>query len=77
VLEARPGAAVFVLKVEETPDLWSDESALARTPVTFYDHAEPKHWRHLNFFNKKCVMVCVHCCGCRGNDGTVFCVTPP
>ena len=33
VVEARLEASMFVLKVEETPDLWPEESARAGTPV--------------------------------------------
>jgi hypothetical protein len=58
VVEARLEASAFVLKVEETPDLWPEESARAGTPVTCYDHVEPMQWRHLNVFNKECVIVC-------------------
>ena len=56
--EARHGAnaAAFMLKVEETPDLWPEESARAGTPVTCYHHVEPMNWRHLNVFNKECVI---------------------
>jgi hypothetical protein len=40
VVEARldASASAFVLKVEETPDLWPEQSARAGTPVTCYDH---------------------------------------
>ena len=43
VVEARLEASMFVLKVEETPELWPEESARAGTPVTCYDHVEPRH----------------------------------
>mgnify|MGYP003346148303 CR=1 FL=1 len=68
---------MFVLKVEETPDLWTEESARAGTPVTCYDHVEPMQWRHLNVFNKECVIVCALPRGRRANDGTVYRMTPP
>ncbi len=45
-------SSTFFLKVEETPELWPEESARARTPVTCHDHVEPMQWRHLNVFNK-------------------------
>jgi hypothetical protein len=54
VVEARLEASAFVLKVEETPDLWPEESARDGTQVTCYDHVEPMQWRHLNVFNKEC-----------------------
>ena len=77
VVEARLEASMFVLKVEETPDLWPEESARAGTPVTCYDHVEPMQWRHLNVFNKECVIVCALPRGRRANDGTVYRMTPP
>jgi transposase len=77
VVEARFEASTFVLKVEETPDLWPEESARAGSPVTCYDHVEPMQWRHLNVFNKECVIVCALPRGRRANDGTVYRVTPP
>ena len=52
-------------------------SARAGTPVTCYDHVEPMQWRHLNVFNKECVIVCALPRGRRANDGTVYRVTPP
>ena len=53
VVEARfeTESSTFFLKVEETPDLWPEESARAGTPVTCHDHVEPMQWRHLNVFN--------------------------
>ena len=41
-------SATFFLKVEETPELWPEESARAGTPVVCHDHVEPMQWRHLN-----------------------------
>jgi hypothetical protein len=60
VLEARLGASfsAFRFKVEETPYSWPEESARAGTPVTCHDHVEQMQWRHLNVFNKECVIVC-------------------
>ena len=60
VVESRFEAesSTFFLKVEETPELWPEESARAGTPVTCHDHVEPMQWRHLNVFNKECVIVC-------------------
>ena len=48
-MEARLEASslTFVLKVEETAELWPEESARAGTPVTCHDHVEPMQWRHL------------------------------
>ena len=79
VVEARldAKASAFVLKVEETPDLWPEESSRARTPVTCYDHVEPLQWRHLNVFNKDCVILFALPRGRRGNNGTVYRVPPP
>ena len=63
VVETRieASSSTFLLKVEETPDLWSEESARAETPVTCHDHVERMQWRHLNVFNEECVIVCVSC----------------
>ncbi|MEN9603162.1 MAG: hypothetical protein RIS56_2768, partial [Verrucomicrobiota bacterium] len=70
-------SSTFFLKVEETPDLWPEESARAGTPVTGHDHVEPMQWRHLNVFNKECVIVCALPRGRRGDDSKVYRVTPP
>jgi transposase len=72
-----PESSTFFLKVEETPELWPEESARAGTPVTCHDHVEPMQWRHLNVFNKECVIVCSLPRGRRGDDGKVYRVTPP
>ena len=79
VVESRFEAesSTFFLKVEETPELWPEESARARTPVTCHDHVEPMQWRHLNVFNKECVIVCALPRGRRGDDSKVYRVTPP
>jgi hypothetical protein len=78
VMEARRGAnPSALLKVVETQDLWPEESARAGTPVTCYDHVEPMHLRHLNVFNKECVIVCSLPRGRRPNDGKMYRVSPP
>ena len=44
VLQEAPfeaGYSTFLLKVEETSELWPEESARAGTPVTCHDHVEP------------------------------------
>jgi hypothetical protein len=60
VVEARleAGSSTFIMKVEEMPDLWPEESARTGTPVVCHDHVEPMQWRHLNVFKKECVIVC-------------------
>jgi hypothetical protein len=40
-------------------------------------HVEPMQWRHLNVFNKECVIVCALTRGRRSNDGKVYRFTPP
>ena len=70
-------SSTFVLSVKETAELWPEESARAGTKVTCHDHVEPMQWRHLNVFNKECVIVCALPRGRRGDDGKVFRVTPP
>ena len=79
VVESRFEAesSTFFLEVEETPELWPEESARAGTPVTCHDHVEPMQWRHLNVFNKECVIVCALPRGRRGDDSKVYRVTPP
>ena len=79
VVEARleASSSTFMSKVEETPALWPEESTRAGTPVTCHDHVEPMQWRHLNVFNKECVIVCALPRGRRSDDGKVYRVTPP
>jgi len=79
VVEARlkTSSSTFLQKVEEMPDLWPEESASARTSVTCLDHGKPMQWRHINAFNKECVIVSALPRGRRSNDGKVYRVTPP
>jgi hypothetical protein len=37
-------SSTFVSKVEETPELWPEESARAGTAVVCHDHVEPMQW---------------------------------
>lgn len=67
----------FVICVAETPRLWEEESAKWGQRVTCYDHVEPMSWRHLNVFNKECVIVTALPRGKRENDGAIYRVTPP
>ena len=67
----------LVLKVEETAGLLPGEGVRAGTVVTCHDYVEPMQWRHLNVFNKKCVIVCALPRGRRRNGGQVYRVTPP
>lgn len=46
-----------VICVTETDTLWPEESANCGQAVTCYDHVEAMEWRHLNVFNKECVIV--------------------
>ena len=79
VVEARfeTESSTFFLKVEETPDLWPEESARAGTQVVCHDQVEPMQWRHLNGSNNECVIVCALPRGRRGDDSKVYRVTPP
>ena len=79
VVEARleASSSTFVLSVKETVELWPEESARAGTKLTCHDHVEPMQWRHLNVFNKECVIVCSLPRGRRGDDNKVYRVTPP
>jgi len=67
----------FVICVEETAKLWEEESAKWKQRVTCYDHVEPMSWRHLNVFNKECVIVTALPRGKRHEDGAIYRVTPP
>jgi transposase len=67
----------FVICVEETAKLWEEESLKWKQRVTCYDHVEPMGWRHLNVFNKECVIVTALPRGRRQEDGTIYRVTPP
>ena len=69
--------SAFVICVEETPELWTEESQRSGTTVSCYDHVEPMQWRHLNVFSKECVIVCALPRGKRSDDGKVYRVTPP
>jgi transposase len=66
----------FVICVSETEALWAEESAKSGQEVTCYDHVEPMQWRHLNVFNKECVIVSALPRG-RRPDGSIYRVTPP
>jgi transposase len=67
----------FVICVGETAALWTEESAKQGQAVVCYDHVEPMQWRHLNVFNKECVIVSALPRGRRSQDGTIYRVTPP
>jgi transposase len=67
----------FVICVTETEALWAEESAKCGQKVRCYDHVEPMQWRHLNVFNKECVIVSALPRGRRSEDGAIYRVTPP
>jgi transposase len=67
----------FVICVSETEALWPEESAKCGQTVICYDHVEPMQWRHLNVFNKECVIVSALPRGRRSQEGTIYRVTPP
>jgi transposase len=67
----------FVICVEETEQLWVEESARCGQRVTCYDHVEPMQWRHLNVFNKECVIVSALPRGQRQEDKGIYRVMPP
>jgi transposase len=67
----------FVICVEETPKLWDEETTKCGQRVTCYDHVEPMSWRHLNVFNKECVIVTALPRGRRESDGRIYRVSPP
>jgi transposase len=67
----------FVICVEETDRLWPEERQRCGQEVICYDHVEPMQWRHLNVFNKECVIVSALPRGKRKGDGAIYRVTPP
>jgi transposase len=67
----------FVICVAETEALWPEESGKCGQAVSCYDHVEPMQWRHLNVFNKECVIVSALPRGRRSQDGAIYRVTPP
>lgn len=71
------GQNTFVICVEETQSLWEEESQKCGQAVSCYDHVEPMQWRHLNVFNKECVIVSALPRGRRKEDGSIYRVTPP
>lgn len=69
--------STFVICVSETEALWPEESAKCGQEVKCYDHVEPMQWRHLNVFNKECVIVSALPRGRRSQDGAIYRVSPP
>jgi transposase len=67
----------LVICVAETEALWAEESQQCGQAVSCYDHVEPMQWRHLNVFNKECVIVSALPRGRRKDDGVIYRVTPP
>jgi hypothetical protein len=67
----------FVICVTETEALWPEGRSKCGQAVSCYDHIEPMQWRHLNVFNKECVIVCASPRGKRSVSGEVYWVTPP
>ena len=45
--------------------------------MTCLDNVELMQWGQLSVFNLECMIVCALLRGCRGDDGRVYCVTPP
>lgn len=69
----------FVIRVKETAKLWLTEKCAddRSDGITCYDHTEELSWRHLNVFNRECIIVC---CLPRGKCPVckkVYRVTPP
>jgi transposase len=60
-----------LIRVEETPELWSQESCphCAAKTVRGYDHAPERRWRHLNVCQLQSEIVCAlprgECQSCR------------
>jgi transposase len=70
---------LFVISVEETPQLWEGERCPrdGAQPVVCHDHVELRRWRHLNVFNKECVIECALPRGRCSLCGHTYRVTPP
>lgn len=69
----------FVLRVRETDRLWPRERCPhdGATGIRCYDHVGDLEWRHLNVFDKECLLVCSLPRGQCGQCGRVYRVTPP
>lgn len=69
----------FVLRVRETDRLWPTERCPhdGATGIRCYDHVGELEWRHLNVFDKECLIVCVLPRGQCRQCGRVYRVTPP
>lgn len=52
------GSLAFLVKVEEMASLLLKESGQAGSTVICHDQVERMQWRHLNVFNKECLIVC-------------------
>lgn len=72
-------AEVFELRVRETPKLWERERCPhdGSAGITCYDHVEEMRWRHLNVFQKECVIVSKLPRGLCPRCSKVYRVTPP
>jgi transposase len=79
VVDARleSSSSTIMLKVGETAALWPEESPRTGTLASCYHHCGRMQWRHLNIFNKECVILRALPRGCRSNDGTVYRVIRP
>ena len=72
-----PGNKVYLV-VGETKHLWEQEKCgKDGGSVSCYDHVEAREWRHLNVFNKECVIICSLPRGKCSVCGQIYRVTPP
>jgi len=69
----------FLLRVRETGRLWPTERCPhdGATGIRCYDHVGDLEWRHLNVFDKECLIVCSLPRGQCRQCGRVYRVTPP
>jgi len=72
-VDYEPEANRFIIVIRETEKLWLSERCPKPTcqsqPITCYDHADTRAWRHLDVFGKKSEILCsvprgrCACCG--------------
>lgn len=77
--EYEGGENRFLVVIRETERLWPQQRCpqCQSQPVTCYDHAEARSWRHLDVFGKKSEILCALPRGRCGGCGHVYRVPAP
>ena len=61
-VDYEPEANRFIIVITETEKLWPSQRcpkpACQCQPITCYDHADTRAWRHLDVFGKKSEILC-------------------